>query len=491
MANPFKPRSRWDRTKQYVGEMIGKSDTLNTLFGSWSVWQSIAAKLTFDSSRVTYALTKAIFYASKIKGSDGKTYGEKYIYGAAYARPIVNALAAFVIGVTPTIDVDEKDQEKGDLINTWLTDYEGILYKFVRNGGRDGDSYLRILQDDYATPELLSGETVTKVFNKETGLLEGYDLTWIVGEASDDKQKIVEKYRINSPFYQVFDVKDDVETERQDATISGTGERLLPIIPLHNEQDANEMYGNSEFQNVYYYLQAYHAVFESFLKSVVYNNTSVPVITGIDNPDSFATSNGVKAKDGKYKFNWDPTKLLLLGGNADAKFLQTDAGAVTATEKALDKLQSLISIASETPEFMLGKEINSTYASVKQQMPVFMGKVRRKQKEYTPYFNLLVEYVMEVLNARCDYKLVWNDLMNDDMDNNIKIVELLSREGVITDKTKLVMLNALKFIADPDKEIEDARQEAIDKSEATDIYATPPASKLIEKEETPEDEPQQ
>lgn len=478
--------------------MLGRVEPVNRAYMNFT-GRSLISTPTIDYSRVIYALSRAIFYASIVTDrKSGTKYGESFQYGAVFGKAIVNSTAAFVAGESPHIETAVDDDESGEiqnLVNTWYTDNDGQIFKLIRNSMRDGDSYIRVNKD--LTVDRIAADLVTKKLDPATGKVLGYDVEWTVDESTPGKKEtpyvIKEEYRKTSPYYVRSKVDGDTTTEQEKTENDQAGgeERPLPIIHLANEQEANEVYGNTDYQNVYRLMSAYHAAYNSWSENIVFNNTAVPIIEGLENPKEFMEANGKKDDKGNYQIPWKGKSVLIIGKGGSARFMQTDAASSQNSEKFLDKTFTLIAVASETPEFFLGKEMNASYASVKQQMPIMIAKAQRKQKEFTPAMNELTDLVLDIMYRNAEikklpaYKFVWGKITDDDLELNLKIIETLKREGIITDHTAAVLAGLGKYVEDIDEEIAEARIESAEKSDAVDPLKVKTAEEQLEDENNP------
>lgn len=475
---------------------------------------------TVDSSRVNYSLTRAIFYASTVT-EGGSTYGEDFLLGSAFGKPIVNAAAAFTIGQMPMILIDKEDRASGadkselysnleDNINRWIDDNSDEIFTLVRNSFRDGDSYIEILDD--LSVDLLSPGSVEKITDDVTGKLLGYDVTRVVEKGDNgNKQtvKYVTKYRETSPFKETTmysgnsnngEVLDDYTID-ESYMIKNFGDTFLdlynkrdkkwplPIIAFHNDKEPGAKYGNSEYQSVYNFMANYHAVLEAAIKNNIYNSNAVPVLGGIEDYNAFLSANGEYDEEtGEYSLNWDANKVILGGPGFNAKMLE---GIKTASEAEtiLNILFWLICQNSETPEFVMGTAVSSSKASVSEQLPVMLRKAERKRRQLNKPIKSLVDlYILKlrlVDNTVPDHVerwIKWLPVLDKDLKVNTDIVKVLSEEGVITDKTKAIMLGIDDYVTDIDTEIEDAHSELEKKAKRADIYGGRELQAIKEKE---------
>jgi len=471
-----------------ISEMFGKFPALDNTFRGLSLrfdlWR---ARESVDYAKVNYTLTRAIFYASVIQDPSGQgTYGREFLYGATFGKPIVNSAAAFAFAKPPRVSVAKRNSttlgvdvsgnptETEDYLKTWIDDNESDVFKVARNSLRDGDAYILITNDIQA--KLISAEGVDAIYDAQSGKLLGYDRTTYATE-NDKKVKYVTKYRKSFPYEQVVKY-DDVNTDgvviskTDDAENTGE-ERPLRLVGFHNEREPGEAYGNSEYQNCYQSMSAYHDLLDHAVRNNLYNSTPNLILTGIKNKEDFLKSNGGKQnEDGSWEFSLGEKEFIVGPDGFDGKYLQT----VSTASEALSLLQVLFWIicqTSETPEFVMGTAVQSSKASVSEQLPVAIAKAERKRKEFKDFYLALFESVVwyakrfggqTQLNDQLKLIVTFDPIMDDDKKLNLEIVTALSEEGCITDHTKMIMLGMEGYVDDIDKEIELARKENEDKA---------------------------
>lgn len=476
-------KSFWHTVSEMIGRVLEDRGILSSNSFTWSLYTS---DNSIDYAKVNYWLTRAIFYASEVRDPvGGGTYGKKFLLGAGFGKPIINSSAAFSLGKLPEV-VSDEDSDMAESINHWIDSMKSNLFAWGRNGFRDGDSYIRIHKDGKLS--IIAPHKVDKIVDPVTGELQGYDITHYVKNREKNKlTKYVEELRTTAPFRRVMIYEKDkstptVQEGSEDVDDFGSEIRPLPIIHFANEREADQIYGNSDYQNIYIDMMNYHSILENAVKNNIYNSNAIPILTGIDNPEKFMETNGIKMSDGSYNMKWDAKKLLLGGKDFDVKVVGGVANASDA-DKLLNIFFWKIAQGSETPEFVFGTAVSSSKASVQEQMPVAIMKGQRKQTQLSQPFTELVRNWLwygekfrfpdfENLKSDLQFELKWLSIVDDDMNLNIEIVNALSEQGCITDKTKMMILNMGKYVTNFDEEIENARQEQIKKQELSDPFAT-------------------
>lgn len=487
----------WTRVSEMIGRVLQDQGIFKRNSLTWALYNT---ENSIDYAQCNYWLSRAVFYASEVTSPiDGKTYGKDFLLGAAFAKPIVNSAAAFAVGKLPEISSDNEDQATETA--SWLESNKDKVFYGVRNSMRDGDSYVRI---DEATLKLklVAPHKVDKVIDPISGEIIGYDITnFVKNKEKNEMTKYVEELRTTTPFRQVKIYKKDSSdyTIDEKSKVEGkAGEvRLLPIVHFANEQEPDQLYGNTEYQNCYIYMANYHSVFENGIKNNIYNSNAVPVFEGIENVTEFLQANGQKQDDGTYKMKWNPSNLIVGGKGFNAKIL---GGVSNASDMliVLNVLFWLIAQTSETPEFVFGTAVTSSKASVSEQMPIAVKKAERKQTQLTDPMKELIDtytYFANKLDPKkfktdWEYQMTWLPILDDDLKLNLEIVKVLSEQGCITDHTKLILLNMGRYVEDIDQEIEDAHAEMEEKNAQADQIAGVLDQDIAEEDEplTPEEE---
>ena len=430
-----------------------------------------------DYSKCNYGLTKALYYASIISDQNGDNHGKGFQLGAVFCKPIINSTIAFTLPDPIQIDIQEGDEEIEKDVNEFLSNQNGTMLKFVKNGFRDGDSYLYFHMNGVVS--IISPDYVTKFVDPINGnRIIGYDIKTVV--ASPDKEGEKESYILSiRKDYEKNTVTESASKISSDGTkkeISKIVYEDAPMKMVHfaNELEPGDVYGQTEFQGLYYLIRNYHSVEEQAIKSNIFNNTPIPYVTGASSLSDFKTENETTdSVSGKKTIKWQAGKMLTAG--KDAKFGMLEA--MDSTKGSIGLLQVLfwqICQNSETPEFVMGTAVSSSKASVSEQVPVMVKKASRKQTELTPVFEEIINIYMWVAGQNrnglytgvdikeVNYKIVMPQILSDDLKLNLEIVKALLTEGTITKATAMKMLSVDKYVTDIDLEVEKANKEEED-----------------------------
>ncbi|HGL5936602.1 TPA: phage portal protein, partial [Clostridioides difficile] len=106
---------------------------------------------------------------------------------------------------------------------------------------------------------------------------------------------------------------------------------------------------------------------------------------GVEDPVKFAKEGG--------KINLDGHEILFLNKDEEAEFVEVKS-AIGDAKELLKLLFYCIVDVSETPEFIFGVHTPSALASVKEQMPIMVNKIRRKREQFTNSWQLLARMVL-------------------------------------------------------------------------------------------------
>jgi hypothetical protein len=477
--------ARKSLASRVISEMFGRVEPTPIWLTKFKYWFNRYSDIqTVDLTRSNYSLTRAIYYASTVTDREAnKTYGEKFLLGAVFGKPIINAAAAFAFASPFEVIVKNGSKKENEatskFVNDWISDNWKKIFNVARWTMRDGDSFLLVPEN--LTPRILSANRVEIKIDPLTGETTGYEVTNYVKEG-DDMVKYLTIYSKTPPYKEVrkytdqdkYEVVGGVQEETEET--EEDGEKPLEICEFHNELDTDTLYGYSDYQNCFFLMANYHAVLENAIKNNIFNSNSIPYASGIEDQQKFLEANGVRQDDGTYKLEWNPDKTMVGGKDFKLAMLEGSKNAAES-DKLLNLLFWLICQTSETPEFVMGTAVSSSKASVSEQLPVVVRKAKRKQTEFEEYFKNLVKLVCyqgsktdDSILTDPEVELVPMKIVDDDMKLNLEIVKVLSEEGVITDKTKMLLLNMGEYVDDIDKEIKDARAENDKKKKEVDLY---------------------
>lgn len=228
-----------DLVKVAIQEMLGRDLEDKSIYkrinAKFSFYKDIS---TYDSSRTSYALARSIYFANIYSDrKTGKKYGEDYLLGAPFGKPIVNICAGFVVGapiqitenttVTESEDTVIDDEEDAGVntdpkavkvedkptetppepfdptapqlvkpasqkleeleaaaeeenptisnVNQWLDENRDFIFQAYRNHLRDGDVFI-VIEDDGGLMEIPPEDCDIMTDPSNPDALLGYDI---------------------------------------------------------------------------------------------------------------------------------------------------------------------------------------------------------------------------------------------------------------------------------------------------------------------------
>ena len=161
--------------------------------------------------------------------------------------------------------------------------------------------------------------------------------------------------------------------------------------------------------------------------------------------------------------------IMILGEGEDFKFTSITNIASDAKD-ILKKLFALICQTSETPEFILGTAVESSRASVSEQMPAMVKKANRKQQQFADALLEMIKLRLKIKHNKniADYKveLIMPDIVDEDRKINSEIAKILLENEVITAETAAKMTGISAYIdTTVEEEVKKAKNEGQVKSD--------------------------
>lgn len=502
------------------GKLPGKPSRNNT-----SVISQLYAnnKITeIDYNENNYDLFRSIYYNSTVNG-----LGADYQIAAALGKPIVDISAGYVLGKGFTIELDNPEgstlvSQCEDSINQWLADNMKFFVDIARHGYRDGDAYLHI--DEFGNLKEYDAKGVDEIIDPITGRTVGFDVKRRVQETdtygNTPKNVIyVKQYRTDSiRIYKYDEGHEDTIDIIWEKMITVDGykdipkdengmvenidpdyltERTLPIIALHNEPEAEAVYGNSDYQNLLSLFANYSGTIKSATKGAKYNAVPTLKIRGLSNPsqtekyvenepqgrsiaaqavDAESAAMYGKSEDNKEGIEWGSDSVLYLSKDSDADFIR-GTGFMDDIGKLLEYYFYLFVQGSETPEYVFGTAVSSSKASTSTQAPVFTKKIERKQLEFQHFIQTVVEAFVERKALMSDFsfqqlmeempsvRVIFPPIDDEDATLTLSTVQWAFESGMLTSEkaVELILGNRVK---DANEEVKEAASEAKERAEA-------------------------
>lgn len=391
---PSKKPSVW---KKLTGEISALRDTFSGM-----TLGSIGKGYKLDTSKVDYELTRGLYHNSL----------EKYKLGAGFARPII----ATTVGFMGTPRWASEDEDAQIVLDEHMERLRAQLQKVNRNTLRDGDCFTRIYRKPieqavlYKTEkpqidlQILPPGSVNPVLDAETGRVSGYEVITNVTYTQDGKELSYDIIEVLSAdefvkYYKGNDVPEALKNiTESNPQVEPNKWGFTPIIHWLNESEEDELYGRSDLEPVEPFMKAYHDVMLNSLK----NNKmhAAPKLKlKINDVASFLKNNfGVDVnalKPGeKPSINFSGSDIIIMPHNDDeVEFVQATS-TMSDSGTLLKFLFYCIIDVSQTPEFAFGTAMQSSKASVKEQMTPLIKKVESKREMMEQDYKLLARMIL-------------------------------------------------------------------------------------------------
>jgi len=433
-----------------VSEIVGRTTSPYT--------RHIPYRTTVDRTQVDYAWWSR-FRRGKEDGTE---------LGGAFARPILNILASWVLG--SGVDVDTTNEVANERLSQFVMDELDTLLTWYTDGLALGDSYLIVNADgslSMAPPDTV--EVVTDPFDYSTVL--AYRITTKLETVT-----IVDEYRTDGRTV-IIKMGDALRASRPDQIFefaNPTG--LMPVVPYHNEREANETHGHPVYEGLLHLFIRYDDLLNKSLDGVEVMGRPIPVSTS-DNPENDRRVNATRTdnytdKEGNPQTETvvDFAELTMLWLKAPATFEFAAPGPFAADSKAM--LKTLFYLMLEhtgIPEGVWGGAIASSMASFEAQLPAFVRLIDRWRKALAgPLRDLFQVWyasvaLFEFLPVVEDMTLTWPEVTPSDDEILVKKVAQASLDNLLTRETELRVLDL--GIEDPAAEVAAAQEEADDEQE--------------------------
>lgn len=418
--------------RNIFGEMASKLRETLTTVASWIPGNPyLSGSYSLNTQKMKYQLTRQLYHNT----------ADNYKLGAAFAKPIINTAVGFC-GLPYILAGDPEAQ---DILDTFIKRSKSLLTAAQRNSFRDGDSYVRLMRLKNEDQILFKGE--------ETAIQSFLVPPEYVDIIPDPVTGETEKVIIQTP----VEYKDEkgnqysyaaVETiTRNQRTIAYTGRNVpadlkseelenewgfIPIIHFKNSAEPNELYGRSDLEVVEPLMKAYHDVMLQAMQSNKLNSNP-KVKLKVESVDNFLKHNFTETqiaeskRTGKLDFNKD---IYLLNVNEEMGFVEVTS-AIGSAEVLLKFIFYCIVDASQTPEFAFGTAVQSSKASVSEQLVPLEKKIAMKRLELEIYYQQLARMIL-AMSAKAEAKAFstyavsfnWEDVSPRDEEQAANILNL-------------------------------------------------------------------
>jgi hypothetical protein len=266
---------------------------------------------------------------------------------------------------------------------------------------------------------------------------------------------------------------------------------FVPLLEIYHEWDSALQSGQSDYETVLPFMQAFHDVLKQGLTAHRYHSTP-KVIMNLQDVAPFIKNNFPEAVDENgqilphAEISWRGREILFLQQGDEMKFLEANS-VLGDTTTLLEFLIDCICIASQTPEWAFMRVSSGTANSDRNAQTVpFLKKIERKRKNFQkPIQNLLkMAMVMsDLIPVRA--RLSWEMSRVDDLvvftqafQQLVMGLEVAVDRGEISEETYMKMLReflpAMKSIEQEKKDIEADKKKAQKEAAAAQAALPPP-----------------
>lgn len=350
---------------------------------------------SLDDSKVDYKMARELY----------QNKNPKYELGAAFVKPVINSTVGFM-GV-PHFTIE--DEEAQEVLDDFVLENTSKMIRTHSNALKLGDCYVWITREkrknplypekeerliyNIIPPEEVKDIILDPITREPIAYILESKHEWTEIDGSKRSCTITQKITAEKRIIEIVgDRPEGIEAGEFDNQWG-----FIPIVHFKNEPDETMKYGQSDIEPIAPYIKAYHDVMLHALKGSKMHSTpklklKLKNVTeflannfGIEDPVKFAKEGGT--------INLDGHEILFFTEGEDAEFIE----AKSATGDAKDLLKLIfycIVDISETPEFIFGVHTPSALASVKEQMPIMVNKVKRKREQFAEQWQLLARMVL-------------------------------------------------------------------------------------------------
>jgi len=224
--------------------------------------------------------------------------------------------------------------------------------------------------------------------------------------------------------------------------------KFIPIVQFNNDLEVYEDRGHSELENVEPYLKFYHDTTMEAAQAQKNDGHPKMQLMGTDEPKTWVDNNfGTGTFDGiltgKTKIKLDDRDFYINKGTEKVEYI--NRGQVTGDYAVISERGfTNIVEGSETPEVMFGANLGTSLASVKEQRPVWIRKIKEKQSMYSKQWQIALEMARAIYTFATLQRItgvieqIWPEPDFKDEKEGIEIVKIAS-ENVIKLKNAFLM----------------------------------------------------
>lgn len=408
--------------------------------------------------------------------------------GAGFAKPIVDLQVGF-IGI-PTASTDNEAVD--NILNECLKDFwTKQIQEMFRDSLRDSkivarlskpdifDPLMTIAEAEHCTIELLPPERVEiernfrnrRVIDRAV-IHHRFQIVMDSGDPTTGMEPRVEEHDvleiIDRDRYRFFDQNTN---EWMDELETANTWDFVPLLEVFNEWDSALQSGQSEFESVVPFINAFHDVLTQGLQAHGYHSTPKlklklsDVIPFIRNnfPSAIDPATGGVIENAEV--SWTGREVLFFNTTEDGEFLEARS-ILGDTKTLLEFLLDCICIASETPEWAFMRvDSGSANSDRNAQTVPFVKKIDRKRINYAEPIQELLKMIQVVIGqVPVRPTISWEVVRSDDnlilmqaFQQLVMGLEVAAQRGEISDTTyRETIRRFLPVMKSPQQEATDA-----------------------------------
>jgi hypothetical protein len=436
------------------------------------------------SSQVNYTFTRELY---RNEGSMN--------LGSGFAKPMIDLQVGFIgIPVASTEDESMNDFLNECLNNFWVDE----IQQMFRDSIRDSKTIVRIQRPDILDPlmtldeaehcaleiippelvdierDIRNKRVITRAVIRHTFLFvkdEGNPATGT--DPTTEEHDVLEI--ITQQDYRFYDQTDDKWLTNM---ASSNPDGFVPLLEVFNEWDSALQSGQSDFESVIPFMQAFHDVLKQGLTAHKYHSTP-KVVMKLTDVAPFIKNNFPEAVDSQTgeimphaEISWRGREILFLQQNDEMQFLEANS-VLGDTNTLLEFLIDCICVASQTPEWAFLRVTSGTANSDRNAQTVpFLKKIDRKRRGFQKPIQDILKMALVMSNEiPVRAKLSWEMARVDDLvveaqafQQLVMGLEVAVDRGEISEETYMKMLKqflpAMKSTTQERKDVEADKKKA-------------------------------
>lgn len=382
-----------------------------------------------------------------------------------FVRPIVNKIAAWVLGRSPDFMSTSK-RVQTELSKWWDKNHADIIAAYAVSL-LEGDCFFVINAD--LTITIVPAEAVNPIVDSSNYSLRiGWKIVQVFPHPDNSAQKmtVTDEYYIDRRIH-----TEEFSDGRKRVNIYPNLIGMIPVIHIANFPMAGEEFGHPEVEALIEIFLRYGQTLDAAIEGNILQGRPTPVLAfnSVTDLNAFWRRYGRKettrSSDGTVQeietLSVDMSDLLTIS-NADFNY-RSPGPFAEDTERLLGLMFYLILEHIELPEFVLGNAIEGSKASAETQMPIFEVFIRMRQKTCAKWILPTLEIVNRYISLMkpgvpvTEIMLRWAKISQNGR-LTLETVTWAFENNLLDEKLALLLLPA--DIENPDEVLKLAKKEA-------------------------------